>query len=422
MGKDLKGRELGKCLSQRKDGRYQARFTNRYGQRIEYKDKNFNNVKEWLKEERAKNDLRINAKFCSDSLDIWYQRWKKMTYIDLTVSTQRIYDNAYRIMIAPELKDFKISDINEFKLRQFFQDLKNYYEDATIHIAKNVMTQIMQCCKEAGYISYNPAKEIKLIPKALPDDGQPPEPKSSAMSLEEQMCLFNYLNGHFYYNLFVFALNTGLRYGELASLDVDSIDFENNIVLVRRSLKYEKINGEYKLFFGKTKTKSSVRNVPLNKYAINAAKKQIELKHIIEQSKLAKKDLPEQFRNLLFVTQFNTPVGNGTLNAVLRRACEDINFQRKKEDYIKSVSMHKLRHTFATRCYETGIPMKIISKYLGHKDVMTTERIYIHLLLDFVNIHSDKLNEIFDESDFKNDSPCFQISDGKENGVKLESA
>ena len=45
MGKDLKGRELGKCLSQRKDGRYQARFTNRYGQRIEYKDKNLNNVK-----------------------------------------------------------------------------------------------------------------------------------------------------------------------------------------------------------------------------------------------------------------------------------------------------------------------------------------------------------------------------------------
>ena len=33
MGKDLKGKELGKGISQRKDGRYQARFTDRFGKR-----------------------------------------------------------------------------------------------------------------------------------------------------------------------------------------------------------------------------------------------------------------------------------------------------------------------------------------------------------------------------------------------------
>lgn len=422
MGKDLKGRELGKRLSQRKDGRYQARFTNRYGQRIGCIDKNLNIVKEWLKRERAKNDLRINAKQCSDILNIWYERWKDMAFVDLAIGTQRIYSNAYRLMIEPELKNVKISDITEFRLKQFFQNLKKEYEDSSICIAKNVLTQIMQCCKDADCITYNPVKEVKLKRQK----GQSHKLDVKALKLSDQQELFAYLKGHYYYNMLVFIVNTGLRYGECAGLTVDDIDLKNRIVKIRRSIKYEKVDHHYEFFFGETKTPSSVRDVPLNDYAVQAIKRQFILKKRVEKSKLADKSVPPNMRNLLFVTPFNTPVANGYLNGVLRRACQQINYQREECDYIKQVSVHKLRHTFATRCFEADIPMKIISKYLGHRDVTITEQIYVHLLLDYVNLQSDKLNEIFSESNFEEESSePLLYSIQKEinaNGVKMESA
>lgn len=422
MGKDLKGRELGKCLSQRKDGRYQARFTNRYGQRIECKDKNFNVVKEWLKKEKAKNDLRINAKQCNDILDAWYERWKDMAFVDLAIGTQRIYSNAYRLMIEPELKNAKISDITEFRLKQFFQNLKKEYEDSSICIAKNVLTQIMQCCKDAGFITYNPVKEVKLKRQK----GNSHKPDNKALSIENQKSLFHFLSGHFYYNMFVFYVNTGLRYGEAAGLDIKDVDLERKVVHIRRSIKYEKVDDHYEFFFGPTKTPSSVRDVPLNEHAVDAIKRQLVLKKRVEKSKLAEKNISNEMKNLLFVTPFNTPVANGYLNGILRRACHEINYQREEEDYIKKISVHKLRHTFATRCFEADIPMKVISKYLGHKDVTTTEKIYVHLLLDYVNLQSDKLNEIFSESNFEEESSeplLYNIQkEINTNGVKMESA
>ena len=51
MGKDLKGKELGTGLSQKKDGRYSARFTDRFGRRREYRNQKLSEVKDWLSKE-----------------------------------------------------------------------------------------------------------------------------------------------------------------------------------------------------------------------------------------------------------------------------------------------------------------------------------------------------------------------------------
>lgn len=212
MGKDLKGRELGKCLSQRKDGRYQARFTNRYGQRIEYKDKNLNNVKEWIKKEKAKDDLGINSKQNNDTLDMWYLRWKEMAFVDLSEGSTQLYESIYKNQIYPKLGNIKIKDITEFMLRKFFQEQKNYYADSTINGIKNILNQIMQCCKDAKCILYNPVKELKI--KKRRKNKNALNVDSKAISIEDEKDLFIYLKGHFYYNMFLFYLTTGLRYGD----------------------------------------------------------------------------------------------------------------------------------------------------------------------------------------------------------------
>ena len=61
---------------------------------------------------------------------------------------------------------------------------------------------------------------------------------------------------------------------------------------------------------------------------------------------------------------------------------------------IEGATMHTLRHTYATRCFEAGVDIKAISEQLGHANVKTTYNIYIHLLDDTRAKEIDKLSGI----------------------------
>lgn len=54
--------------------------------------------------------------------------------------------------------------------------------------------------------------------------------------------------------------------------------------------------------------------------------------------------------------------------------------------------IHDLRHTYATRCLESGIATKTVAKWLGHKRTATTEEIYSHLLTDFERLEIAKFD------------------------------
>ena len=61
---------------------------------------------------------------------------------------------------------------------------------------------------------------------------------------------------------------------------------------------------------------------------------------------------------------------------------------------IEGATMHTLRHTYATRCFEAGVDIKAISEQLGHANVKTTYNIYVHLLDDTRAKEIDKLSGI----------------------------
>lgn len=94
MGKDLKGRELGTGLLQRKDKRYSARYVNKSGKRIE---KYFNNLPEarnWLansKYEDSHNNTEITS---TATVDTWFNYWYDNLIVDLSPNTEGITKNA----------------------------------------------------------------------------------------------------------------------------------------------------------------------------------------------------------------------------------------------------------------------------------------------------------------------------------------
>lgn len=112
MGVDLKGKDLGPNLSQRKkDGKYRARFITASGKRV---DRIFDNVKEakqWLanaKYEDANSILILNNK---TSVDCWYKQWIGFKENNKRPNTVRNYRNRYEINIKPVIGRMMIGNV-----------------------------------------------------------------------------------------------------------------------------------------------------------------------------------------------------------------------------------------------------------------------------------------------------------------------
>ena len=85
MGKSLNGKELGKGISQRKDGLYQARFVNRFGKRETIYAKTLNEIRHQLRTEQYEDEKMLNVISKEMTLDEWYEIWMnnpKGTWLD----------------------------------------------------------------------------------------------------------------------------------------------------------------------------------------------------------------------------------------------------------------------------------------------------------------------------------------------------
>lgn len=168
-------------------------------------------------------------------------------------------------------------------------------------------------------------------------------------------------------------LNTGLRINEALAITVEDIDFEKSLLNVSKCLHYYNHKGTYsngeKFYIGSTKG-NRTRKVPLNEVAKKAIFKQLELRGVIKNHRLS-----NIVGNLLFTTKSGAPMVHSTVDKNLCRIVKKINMTEKIK--IKSISSHVLRHTFATRCYEAGIPLIVVQKYLGHSNINITTSIYI---------------------------------------------
>lgn len=95
MGKSLKGKELGVGLSQRKDGKYIGRFTDRFGKRKSVSGDNLNNVRKRLQKTQFDNDKWLNCNDSDMTLDEWFETWKNVCKVNCRQTTIRSYESSY---------------------------------------------------------------------------------------------------------------------------------------------------------------------------------------------------------------------------------------------------------------------------------------------------------------------------------------
>lgn len=164
--------------------------------------------------------------------------------------------------------------------------------------------------------------------------------------------------------LYVVAVTTGMRQGELLALRWHDIDSDRGTLTVNGTL--HRIGGGWSI--GEPKTSRSRRLVVLPEVAAAALKR-----HRVAQSeaKLRAANLWRE-NGLVFTTSVGTPLEPGN---VLRRSYRPL----LDRAALPEVRFHDLRHTAATLLLGQGVHPKIASEMLGHSTVAVTLDLYSHV-------------------------------------------
>lgn len=385
MGKDLKGKELGKGIAQRKDGCYYARYNDRFGRRVNIYNRNLKVLKDELNTAIYKDKTQSNVIDTTITLDEWFEKWMNVYKSNLIrANTVRSYKQVYYKHISPALGHRKINKISHIEVVGLIKELaKINYKFETQNKVRIILLDMFEKAMLDELLVKNPALGIKLTKDRR---------EVVALSVDDQNDFFACCAGTFYNNLFQVAVLTGLRQGELCGLTWDDIDLVNKQIHVNKTLLYQKLEGDV----GKTfhtdppKTKNSKRKVPINKQCEEALCRQKRQKDIVA-SKRSYKPL-QGYENLLFTTKYGTPINAQIYSEAIRKVVEEVNLCRADADLMNNFSSHTFRHTFATRCFESGISPKTVQKYLGHASIAMTMDLYTHVLEEHQQEEIEKLS------------------------------
>lgn len=370
MGKSLSGKELGKGISQRKeDGLYIARFTNRFGKRQVISDKTYNGVQKKLREAIVADDKAINVVSTNMTLDEWYEKWMDTCKKNCRNNTKETYARHYK-RVKKALGWRKLNKLNLVVMQDAINELRTDNERKN---SKKILVDMLEKAVASDLITKNVAKQITT--EITKEEKKP----RRVLTVKETKIFLTEAESTFYYNLFVVALETGMRIGELSGLQWEDIDYKNKVVHVRHSMTYfSNAEGKYVFELHPTKTNKGLRDIPLTSKAIAALRQQYFMKQTLVNSG---KEPLEEFENLVFVTKNNRPTTQFLVTECIEGVMRRIH-KNNPDLVFEKFTPHCFRHTFATRWLEAGVPIKTVSAMLGHSQLQLTTDLYMHVTQD----------------------------------------
>jgi len=299
---------------------------------------------------------------------------------DANLISDAQYDRVLRSLNVIKKAPFiyrNIEDVKAEEVQAFLNEMSKNYSNSSLKKLSEQFGQAFKYAFNKGYIYRNPMIEV-IRPKSVRKDKE-----IRAMTIDEESKFVDYLmnttiKDKYYKNAYLMQLFMGFRIGEVLALNSGDIDLTHHLIKVDKTLT--KLADGSIVMSDSPKTQAGNRTLPIPK---------VLEPYIIEQMQFSK-DLPgNEEEHLLFKPPLTHYARVSSLNWQLKNIL-------KKLD-IEEFSTHQLRHTYATRCIESGMSPVVLQKLMGHTDVSVTLNAYTSVFDKYKKDELEKVNDYYIE-------------------------
>ena len=366
----------GENIRKRKDGRWEGRIRDLSTEETKYKSiygKTYSEVKRRITAYLREHET-TSSKLSSFTFGELLDSWQIINRVKNKGSTELKYENLIEKHIRPSLGSLKLNELNADILTEYIRYLltdgrldgsgglsSSYVRTISVIIQSALkIGEDKGLCKGISIKRVIP-RTVIYAPKTLS--------KSDCRMLEDYL----FSNPNPTNAGILLSLRTGLRVGEVCALKWSNIDQELKVLSVCSTvIRSKKPDEKIGFMTAIPKTKASVRDIPLTE-------------DICQYLQLLR-----PYDNTVFLLSgedyFMLP---STYNYRYHRVLKQLS--------IPDINYHALRHTFATRCIESGMDDKSLSEILGHANVSITLNTYVHSSMELKKAQLEKLSRYFQE-------------------------
>lgn len=284
-------------------------------------------------------------------------QWLTLKKMQVKPSAFVKYQTIWEVRLIPSFGQYQLVEISEEAVMTFFLDQMEKTSGSLLQTMRYLLKAMLGYARHKygqPTISFN---YIKLPPAKM---------RTSTLSHDEEVRLDEYCFSHCNDTSIgiLLGLYGGLRIGEICGLKWADIDLEEGLIYVQRTIQRISDTSSTKktqVVILDPKTPSSQRIVPLTDF----------MNQFLKKYQASQTDVVADH---FLLSGSDVPLEPRTLQYRYHRICKKLDIQ---------LTFHGLRHSFATRCIEQQVDPKSLSEMLGHADVTTTLKRYVHSSLSF---------------------------------------
>jgi integrase len=307
------------------------------------------------------------------TLGEYLDRWLVDSVKDtVRLTTYQGYERICRLHIKPFLGRVRLKDLSVIHVRGLYRE----------RLEAKLAPRMVQLIHVTLHKALKQAVTDGLIPRNVTEAVKPPQPEKKEirrLSPNQARALLEEVKGDRLESLYVLAVSTGMRQGELLGLKWEDVDLETGTVQVRRTLSTQ--TGK-EVAFSPPKTAKGRRSIKLPEVAKKSLRKNL---HAQREERTSLAGLWED-SGLVFTTRVGTPLGRQEL---VTRSFKPL----LRKVGLPDIRFHDLRHTCATLLLSKGVHAKFVQELLGHATISITLDTYSHVLPGMGDVTAGAMDE-----------------------------
>jgi integrase len=344
----------------RKDGRCMGEYVDANGKRRYVSGKTKPEVKAKLRKLLEDRDKGIAYDPEGLTVERYLARWLESIQDRVRPGTYNPYEAITRLHIKPTLGSTKLEKLTALHLEKLYRQKLD--AGLSARRVRYIHVTIRKALKDAV--------RLQLLSRNVADAAIPPRPvkhEIEPLTQEQMRSLLDAARGDKLEAIYVLAITTGMRQGELLGLQWKDLDLDAGTLRVNRSV--------YDSVISPPKTSAGRRTIRLSKLAVAALKE-----HRVSAAK-------RRISSWVFPNAKGTTIGHQNLH---NRSWKPL---LRKAGLPHSTRFHDLRHSCISLLLARGVPVKVVSEMAGHADVSITLSIYGHVLPDMQSTAADGIDE-----------------------------